>query len=79
MATTGSRGQTLNEESMEPARQDSPAGGDCMSHVGDPRHRRLQVVAGVAKTLAKVRQRYYWPQQREDVEDWCRACQTCAA
>ncbi|KRZ13010.1 Retrovirus-related Pol polyprotein from transposon [Trichinella zimbabwensis] len=34
---------------------------------------------GVAKTLAKVRQRYYWPQQREDVEDWCRACQTCAA
>ncbi|KRZ81504.1 Retrovirus-related Pol polyprotein from transposon, partial [Trichinella sp. T8] len=34
---------------------------------------------GVAKTLAKVRQRYYWPQQREDVEDWCRACETCAA
>ncbi|KRX24424.1 Retrovirus-related Pol polyprotein from transposon [Trichinella nelsoni] len=34
---------------------------------------------GVAKTLAKVRQRYYWPQQRKDVEDWCRACQTCAA
>ncbi|KRY23882.1 Transposon Ty3-G Gag-Pol polyprotein [Trichinella patagoniensis] len=34
---------------------------------------------GVAKTLAKLRQRYYWPQQREDVEDWCRACQTCAA
>ncbi|KRY40747.1 hypothetical protein T01_10250 [Trichinella spiralis] len=34
---------------------------------------------GLAKTLAKVRQRYYWPQQREDVEDWCRACQTCAA
>ncbi|KRZ48689.1 Gypsy retrotransposon integrase-like protein 1 [Trichinella nativa] len=34
---------------------------------------------GVAKTLAMVRQRYYWPQQREDVEDWCRACQTWAA
>ncbi|KRX12228.1 Gypsy retrotransposon integrase-like protein 1, partial [Trichinella nelsoni] len=34
---------------------------------------------GVAKTLARVRQRFYWPQQREDVEDWCRACQTCAA
>ncbi|KRX23801.1 Transposon Ty3-G Gag-Pol polyprotein [Trichinella nelsoni] len=34
---------------------------------------------GVAKTLAKVRQRYYWPQQREDAEYWCRACQTCAA
>ncbi|KRY11940.1 hypothetical protein T12_11871 [Trichinella patagoniensis] len=31
---------------------------------------------GVAKTLVKLRQRYYWPQQREDVEDWCRACQT---
>ncbi|KRZ82402.1 Retrovirus-related Pol polyprotein from transposon [Trichinella sp. T8] len=34
---------------------------------------------GVAKTLGRVRQRFYWPQQREDVEDWCRACQTCAA
>ncbi|KRY08837.1 Gypsy retrotransposon integrase-like protein 1 [Trichinella patagoniensis] len=33
---------------------------------------------GVAKTMAKLRQRYYWPQQREDVEHWCRACQTCA-
>ncbi|KRY45000.1 Retrovirus-related Pol polyprotein from transposon [Trichinella britovi] len=34
---------------------------------------------GVAKTLGRVRQRFYWIQQREDVEDWCRACQTCAA
>ncbi|KRY26735.1 hypothetical protein T03_2579, partial [Trichinella britovi] len=37
------------------------------------------VYLSVTKTLAKGRQRYYWPQQREDVEDWCRACQTCAA
>ncbi|KRY44717.1 Retrovirus-related Pol polyprotein from transposon [Trichinella britovi] len=34
---------------------------------------------GVAKTLGRVRQRFYWPQQREEVEDRCRACQTCAA
>ncbi|KRX64937.1 Gypsy retrotransposon integrase-like protein 1 [Trichinella sp. T9] len=33
---------------------------------------------GVAKTLVKLRQWNYWPQQREDVEDWCWACQTCA-
>ncbi|KRY30832.1 Gag-Pol polyprotein, partial [Trichinella britovi] len=46
MATIGSRGQSLDEESVEPARQDSPARGDYMSNVGDPRHRRLQVVAG---------------------------------
>ncbi|KRY27736.1 Retrovirus-related Pol polyprotein from transposon [Trichinella spiralis] len=46
MITTGSRGQSLDEEPMEPARQDSTAGRDCMSHVGDPRHRRIQVVAG---------------------------------
>ncbi|KRZ56548.1 Transposon Ty3-G Gag-Pol polyprotein [Trichinella nativa] len=34
---------------------------------------------GVSKTLTMLRQRYYWPQQREDVEDWCRACQACVA
>ncbi|KRZ69679.1 Transposon Ty3-G Gag-Pol polyprotein [Trichinella papuae] len=76
VATPGSRGHSLDEEPMEPARQNSPAGGDCVSHVGDP---LTQENPGGAKTLAKVRQRYYWPQQREDVEDWCRACQTCAA
>ncbi len=34
---------------------------------------------GFTKTLEKVRARFYWPGQRRDVEDWCRACQTCAS
>ncbi|KAL1240061.1 Gypsy retrotransposon integrase-like protein [Trichinella pseudospiralis] len=34
---------------------------------------------GLGKTLPKLRQQYYWPQQREDVEDWCWACQTSKA
>ncbi|KRY36494.1 Uncharacterized protein T01_4900 [Trichinella spiralis] len=34
---------------------------------------------GVAKSLEKIRQRFYWPQQREDVEDWCRLCDACAS
>ncbi|KRY73849.1 Retrovirus-related Pol polyprotein from transposon [Trichinella pseudospiralis] len=33
----------------------------------------------MSKNIGRVRQRFYLPQQREDVEDWCRACQTCAA
>ena len=31
---------------------------------------------GITKTLSKVRERYYWPDQRQDVEDWCRKCAT---
>jgi hypothetical protein len=34
---------------------------------------------GVNMTLNKVRQRYYWLQTRNDVEKWCRQCDTCAA
>ena len=34
---------------------------------------------GVTKTLQKVRSRFYWPAQRRDVEDWCRACDNCAS
>ncbi|KRX54087.1 Gypsy retrotransposon integrase-like protein 1 [Trichinella sp. T9] len=34
---------------------------------------------GVAKSLEKIRQRFYWPQQREDVKDWCRTCDACAS
>ncbi|KRX25002.1 hypothetical protein T07_7426 [Trichinella nelsoni] len=33
----------------------------------------------VAKSLEKIQQRFYWPQQREDVEDWCRLCDACAS
>ena len=34
---------------------------------------------GVTKTLLKVRDRFYWPGQRRDVEDWCRTCQECSS
>ena len=34
---------------------------------------------GVMKTLQKVQYRFYWPGQRKDVEDWCKACQSCGS
>lgn len=34
---------------------------------------------GINKTLAKVRERYYWLSSKQDVESWCRKCITCAA
>ncbi|KRX69615.1 Retrovirus-related Pol polyprotein from transposon [Trichinella sp. T6] len=33
---------------------------------------------GKKKILWKVRQRFYWPDLREDVADWCRKCQECS-
>lgn len=33
----------------------------------------------IAKTLPKVRSRFYWPRKRRDVEDWCQACDDCAS
>lgn len=32
---------------------------------------------GVNKTLAKVRQQFYWATRRQDAEDWHRRCDTC--
>ena len=34
---------------------------------------------GVNKTLDKIRERFYWLHVREDVESWCRRCNTCAS
>ena len=34
---------------------------------------------GVKKTLGRLRQRFYWVGLRSDVEEWCRACDTCSA
>ena len=34
---------------------------------------------GIKKTLLKVRQRYYWLNCREDIEQWCRKCTACAS
>ena len=34
---------------------------------------------GVTKTLNKISSRFYWPGQRQDMENWCKSCQLCAA
>ena len=34
---------------------------------------------GVAKTLEKVRSRFYWIKQRHTVEEWCRKCELCCS
>ena len=31
------------------------------------------------KTIEKVRQRFYWYRYREDIEHWCKVCDTCAS
>ncbi|POS82770.1 hypothetical protein EPUL_005785, partial [Erysiphe pulchra] len=33
---------------------------------------------GVHKTLEKARERFYWPNLKEDIKDWCRNCVVCA-
>ena len=32
---------------------------------------------GVAKTLAQVRRRFYWPCFKADIQRWCRHCEIC--
>ncbi|KAK3753675.1 hypothetical protein QZH41_003322 [Actinostola sp. cb2023] len=34
---------------------------------------------GVTKTLGRVKQRFYWYKCSQDVRDWCRKCDLCAA
>ena len=34
---------------------------------------------GEEKTLNKLKERFYWPGQYNDVHAWCRTCSTCAA
>ncbi|KAJ8946066.1 hypothetical protein NQ318_009191 [Aromia moschata] len=34
---------------------------------------------GVTRTLARVRDRFYWVNCRRDVEEWCRRCDLCSA
>ncbi|UYV69258.1 K02A2.6-like [Cordylochernes scorpioides] len=33
----------------------------------------------IRKTLAKARERYFWPESRVDVDKWCRNCMQCSA
>ena len=32
---------------------------------------------GIAKTLGKLRHRFYWPRHKADVERWCKSCKVC--
>lgn len=34
---------------------------------------------GIKKTLAKVRERFYWLDHRKAVDEWCRRCYICSA
>ena len=34
---------------------------------------------GADKTLARLKERFYWPGHFNDVRDWCRNCSTCAS
>ncbi|KAJ8934212.1 hypothetical protein NQ318_021637 [Aromia moschata] len=34
---------------------------------------------GVTRTLARVRNRFYWVNCRRDVEEWCKRCDLCSA
>ena len=34
---------------------------------------------GFRRTMEKIRSRFYWPGQRHDVANWCKACAECAS
>lgn len=34
---------------------------------------------GIKKTLARLKQRFYWLGHHNDVQDWCASCGTCTA
>ena len=34
---------------------------------------------GIDKTLARLKERFYWPGHYTDVQDWCRKCGSCAS
>ena len=34
---------------------------------------------GVAMTLGKIRERFFWPYCRRDVERWCKNCEQCGS
>ena len=39
--------------------------------------KRIAGHLGVAKTVAQVKRRFYWPCFKADVERWCRQCRVC--
>ena len=40
---------------------------------------RVYMSVGVGKVLAKVRHRFYWVGQRQDVQGWCNSCRLCGS
>jgi len=34
---------------------------------------------GVEKSVAKLKERFYWPRHYNDVENWCSRCSSCLA
>ncbi|CAI5668788.1 unnamed protein product [Oreochromis niloticus] len=79
----------LKEGVLERAWKD-PATGEERWQVVVPRSLRSAVLEachgstgsghfGVSKTLRRLRQGYYWGQQRRDVEDFCRSCDACSS
>lgn len=47
---------------------------DILRHLHDA---RVSGHLGIAKTLAKVRSRFYWPDHKADVARWCQSCTVC--
>lgn len=69
---------------------EDPEGGEQRRQIIVPRNRIPEVLRelhngtsgghlGVAKTLGKLRERFYWVNCKDDVKNWCRKCDTCAA
>ena len=36
-------------------------------------------IFGLTKTLAKIKDRFFWPGMRSNFEDWCQQCPSCAS
>ena len=34
---------------------------------------------GISKTLEKARTRFYWPRQKQEIENWCNQCGMCSS
>ncbi|XP_030595635.1 uncharacterized protein K02A2.6-like, partial [Archocentrus centrarchus] len=66
-ATGEERWQVVVPKSLRPAVLEACHGSRGAGHFG------------VSKTLRRLRQGYYWGQQRRDVEGFCRSCDSCAA
>ena len=78
------------DEGMLFRRWETPAGDRIVKQLVLPRSLQLQVLhdlhstptaghLGVAKTLGRIRERFYWMQYSKDVRNYCRKCDLCAS